>query len=155
MNSDYHNTLNFGDAVQVKGKEYFAKPISYDEVSGKYTLDLKNAYPEAAGVVSYQRSASLENGVITVKDSYKLNEAKRSAFSFMTIGEPESVGDGEFIYMGRTVSYDPSLEYSIEEVPCDTPETENVPKKWQAEKIYRIKLTTPVSDSGDYTLTVK
>lgn len=155
MNSDYHNTLNFGDAVQVKGKEYFAKPISYDEVSGKYTLDLKNAYPEDAGVVSYQRSASLENGVITVKDSYKLNEAKRSAFSFMTIGEPESVGDGEFIYMGRTVSYDPSLEYSIEEVPCDTPETENVPKKWQAEKIYRIKLTTPVSDSGDYTLTVK
>ena len=155
MNSDYHNTLNFGDTVQQKGKEYHADIIEYCEKCGKMTLDLSKAYPAEAGVVSYQRSACLENGVITVKDSYKLSEAKASTFSFMTLAEPESVGEGSFVYLGRTVSYDPELEYSIEEVPCDTPETSNVPKKWKVEKIYRIKLTTPVSDSGDYTLTVR
>lgn len=155
VNSDYHNTLNFGDTVQMVGREYRAKTVSYDENTGKYTLDLTEAYPAEAGVVSYERSSLLENGVITITDSYKLNEAKRSTFTLMTLGEPESVGVGEFVYMGRTVKYDPSLEYSIEVVPCDTTETANVPAKWQVEKIYRIKLTTPVSDHGEYVLTIR
>ena len=155
MNSDYHNTLNFGDTVQQKGKEYQAEIVDYCEECGKMTLDLAKAYPAESGVVSYQKSACLENGVITVKDCYKLNEAKTAAFTFMTLAEPESVGEGSFVYLGRTVSYDPSLEYSIEQVACDTPETDNVPKKWKAEKIFRIKLTTPVKDSGDYTLTIR
>ena len=99
--------------------------------------------------------ASLENGVITVKDDYKLNEAKQSAFTFITLGEPESVSAGEFVYMGRKVKFDPALTYSFEEVVCDTPETSNVPKKWKAERICRILLTTPVSDSGNYTLTIE
>ena len=154
MNSDYHNTLNFGDTVQQKGKEYHADILAYDEKSGKMTLDLKAAYPEESGVVSYERSASLENGVITLKDSYKLSEAKTATFSFMTISEPEKVSAGKFVCCGRTVNYDPRLEYSAEAVPCDTPETENVPKKWKTEKIYRIRLTAPASDNGEYTLTV-
>ena len=155
MNSDYHNTLNFGDTVQQKGKEYHAEIAGYCEKSGKMTLDLVNAYPSEAGVESYQRSACLENGVITVNDTYKLSEAKKSAFSFLTLGNPESVGEGQFVYLGRTVGYDPSLEYSIEEVVCDTPETVNVPKKWGVEKLYLIKLTTPEADKGDYTLTIR
>ena len=155
MNSNYHNTLNFGDTVQSSGKQYHAEVISYDEASGKMTLNLANAYPEAAGVVSYEKSACLENGVITVRDTYKLNEAKQSAFTFLTLGEPESVSEGEFVYMGRTVKFDPALTYSFEEVVCDIPETSNVPKKWKAERICRILLTTPVSDNGDYTLTIE
>ncbi len=155
MNSDYHNTLNFGGTVQEKGGKYQAKIVSYDEVSGKMTLDLGAAYPETAGVTSYEKSVCLENGVITVKDTYKLNEAKQSAFTFLTLGEPESVSEGEFVYMGRTVKFDPALTYSFEEVVCDTPETSNVPKKWKAERICRILLTTPVSDNGDYTLTIE
>lgn len=154
MNSDYHNTLNFGDTVQKNGKNYQAKIVDYCKESGKMTLDLAEAYPEEAEIVEYQRSASLEKGIITLRDTYKLSCAKRCTFSFMTIVEPEFLGGGKFIIRNRTVQFDPSLEYSIEEVACDTPETSNVPKKWRTEKIYRIRLTTPVTDSGDYTLTV-
>ena len=155
MNSDYHNTLNFGGKVQKNGKAYHAEILSYDENSGKMTLDLSKAYTEETGVVSYVKSACLENGVITVRDTYKLSEAQEAAFSFITLGEPDSVSDGQFTYMGRTVKYDPSLKYSFEEIACDTPETANVPSKWKSERICRIRLTTPVSNSGDYTLTVE
>ena len=155
MNSNYHNTLNFGDTVQVKGKDYHAEIKEYCEESGKLTLDLISAYPEKAGIVSYERSAVLENGVITLTDCYELNEPKPAYFSLMTLCEPESVGNGQFVINGRTVSFDPSLTYSIEEVPCDTPETDNVPKKWKVEKIYRITLAVPTSSTGNYTLTIK
>ena len=155
MNSDHHNTLNFGDTVQENGKKYQAKVLSYDEENGKMTLDLAEAYPEAAGVESYVRSACLSNGVITVHDIYKLNEAKSSTFSFLLLGEPESVSCGEFVYMGRKISFDPSLTYSFEQIDCNIPETENVPKKWKSERICRIRLTTPVTDNGYYTLTVQ
>ena len=153
MNSDYHNTLNFGGKVQKNGKAYHAEILSYDENSGKMTLDLSKAYTEETGVISYEKSACLENGVITVRDTYKLSEAQEAAFSFITLGEPDSVSEGQFTYMGRTVKYDPSLKYSFEEIACDTPETSNVPTKWKTERICRIRLITPVSDSGDYTLT--
>ena len=155
MNSDYHNTLNFGDTVQQKGKEYHAKTVDYDEGSGKYTLDLTEAYPAESGVVSYQRSAVLENGVITVRDTYELREAKEARFTFLTLDEPESVSEGMFVYRGRTVRFDPSLTYSVETVVCDTPETENVPKKWQSDRICRISLVSAPSMKGDYTLTVE
>jgi len=155
MNSDYHNTLNFGGTVQEKGGQYKATVLSYDDASGKMTLDLSKAYPEAACIVSYERSACLENGVITVRDCYKLKEATQSAFTFITLGEPEAVSAGEFLYMGRRVKFDPALTYKFEEIACDTPETSNVPKKWKSERICRILLTTPVSDSGDYTLTIE
>lgn len=155
MNSNYHNTLNFGDTVQLKGKDYHAVIKDYCEECGKMTLDLVNAYPAEAGLVSYERSAVLENGVITVSDRFELNEAKPAVFSLMTLCEPESVGDGQFVINGRTVCFDPSLAYSIEKVPCDTPETDNVPKKWKAENIYRIRLTSEAMTSGDYTLTIR
>jgi hypothetical protein len=119
------------------------------------TLDLINAYPAESGLVSYERSAVLENGVITLSDRFELNEAKPAVFSLMTLCEPESVGDGQFVINGRTVCFDPSLTYSIEEVPCDTPETDNVPKKWKVEKIYRIRLTSAAATKGDYTLTIR
>lgn len=155
MNSNYHNTLNFGDTIQSKGKEYHAVIKEYFEDSGKMTLDLINAYPAEAGLVSYERGAVLENGVITVSDRFELNEAKQAVFSLMTLCEPESVGDSQFVINGRTVCFDPSLTYSIEEVPCDTPETDNVPKKWKVEKIYRIRLTSAAATKGDYTLTIR
>ena len=155
MNSDYHNTLNFGDTVQQKGKEYHAETVSYDENNGKYTLDLSKAYPEESGVVAYTRSAVLENGVITVNDVYELNEAKEAKLTFMILDEPESVSDGEFVYQGRTVRYDPSLKYSFETVACDTPETAQVPKKWQSERICRVILTAPASAKGNITFTVE
>ena len=155
MNSDYHNTLNFGDTVQINSKDYYAVIKNYCEENGKMTLDLVNAYPAESGLASYERSAALENGVITLVDRYELNEAKNAFFSFMTLCMPERVGEGEFIINGRKVSYDPALIYSIEEVPCDTPETNNIPGKWNTEKIYRIRLTTPISKIGDYTLTIQ
>ena len=155
MNSTYHNTLNFGGTKQQPGRQYHAEIISYDEASGKMALDLSKAYPKEAGVISYTRSACLENGVITLRDTYKLSEAKEAVFSFMVLGEPENVSDGCFVYMGRKVKFDPSLSYSVEQVPCDTTETANLPRSWRSDKIYRILLTAPVSDSGDYTLTVE
>ena len=155
MCSDYHNTLNFGDTTQKPGEEYRAEVKDYDERSGKLTLDLKNAYPKESGVLSYERSASLDCGVITVNDSFTLEESLPVYFCLMTRKMPESVSAGEFVLEGRRVKFDNSLSYSCEAVMCDTPETVDIPKRWKCENIFRIKLSSKPIKTGSFTLTVE
>ena len=76
-------------------------------------------------------------------------------FTMMLLGEPESVGTGEFTYLGRKVSFDTSLKYSVEAVDCDTDEMRCLPQRWGSKQIFRVTLTSPAIDNGDFALTIK
>lgn len=156
MCSDYHNCVTFNGVTQKSGKAFCSTDTVYDANTGKMTLNLTNAYPAEANLASYTRSAVLENSEITVTDNVSLTAEGSVTFSYITRVMPESVAESSFVIEGRTVSFDPSLEYAVEELDKTEPEVETIPAGWDTEVLYRITLTSkaPVKDKT-YVLTVK
>ncbi len=156
MCSDYHNCATISGVTQKNGAEYTSKNEQYDEASGKLTLDLSAAYPKEANIKAYTRSAVLENSTVTIEDIIELSEAGDVAFSYIVNKAPEEVLESSFVLYGRTVSYDPSLEYTIEKLDHTEPETAGFPAAWDTEGLMRISLRSKEKITGKkYVLTVK
>ena len=141
MSSDYHNCATFNGIPQKEGKQYRSANEQYDEESGKLTLDLTYAYPEECDIKRYVRSAVLENGEITIEDDVELDNEGEVMFSFLVNKAPEAVTDTTFTLYGRTVTFDPSLEYKIEELDCTDEEVARLPSTWETDAMRRITLT--------------
>lgn len=156
MCSDYHNCATFNGVTQKAGRDFASRGTVYDAETGKMTLDLTAAYPPEAKLAAYKRSAVLANSEITVTDEIIFAENGNVTFSFITRVIPESVTESSFVIEGRTVSFDSSLAYAIEELSKAEPEVATIPSGWDAEVLYRITLTsgTPIKDKT-YVLTVK
>ena len=156
MCSDYHNCATFNGVTQKAGRDFASRGTVYDVETGKMTLDLTAAYPREAKLAAYKRSAVLANSEITVTDEIILAENGNVTFSFITRVIPESVTESSFVIEGRTVSFDRSLAYAIEELSKAEPEVATIPSGWDTEVLYRITLTsgTPIKDKT-YVLTVK
>lgn len=156
MCSDYHNCATFNGVTQKAGRDFASRGTVYDAETGKMTLDLTAAYPREAKLAAYKRSAVLANSEITVTDEIILAENGNVTFSFITRVIPESVTESSFVIEGRTVSFDSSLAYAIEELSKAEPEVATIPSGWDTEVLYRITLTsgTPIKDKT-YVLTVK
>lgn len=156
MCSDYHNCATFNGVTQPAGANYRSSDEQYDETTGKLTMNLKTAYPPESDIDTYVRSAVLQDGVITLEDDVKLNNKGTVMFSFLVTKAPESVEENSFVLQGRTVTFDPSLEYKIEELTCDWPEVVGIPGGWETDVMRRITLTTKTPTKGKkYVLTVK
>lgn len=156
MCSDYHNTATFSGVTQKNGSEYRACNEVYDQKTGRLALDLTNAYPAESGLRSYTRSAVLQGGVITVVDEVEFAASGSVSFSFITVKKPESVSPSSFVLQGRTVSFDPTLKYSIEALDATEPEVNIIPERWDTDTLYRIRLTSPDGIvSQKFVLTVK
>ena len=156
MCSDYHNCATFNGVTQKAGSQARSTDTVYDPETGKMTLNLATAYPAEANIASYTRSAELADSVITIVDDVALNDEGKVMFSYLVRVKPEEVGEGYFIIEGRKVSYDPNLEYEIEELDKTWPEVAGIPGGWDAEVLCRIKLTDkePVK-AKKYVMTVK
>jgi hypothetical protein len=70
--------------------------------------------------------------------------------------KPEILSQNSFAIDGRTVTYDPDLDYAVEPVDCTWPEVETIPAGWDTDTLYRITLTSrsPIK-AKHYTLTVR
>lgn len=139
--SDYHNCATFNGITQKAGKEYCTEDVAYDPESGKLSMSLLNAYPEEAGLAAYRRSAVLTDH-ITITDEVEFNAPGTVMFSFITIQKPEKVTADSFTICGRTLWFDPCLEYKLEQLDCTIPEAEPLPGYWGTDALYRITLTT-------------
>ena len=125
----------------------------YKERSSKF---LTYAYPVESDIDTYTRSAVLENGVITLEDDVKLNNAGEIAFTFLTVKAPENVTENSFTLQGKTVTFDPSLEMTVEELTCDWPEVNTIHVGWETDVMRRIILKSKEPTKGKkYVLTVK
>lgn len=139
--SDYHNCATFNGVTQKNGKEYCAENVVYDNDSGKLSMSLQKAYPEESGLAAYRRSAVLTNR-ITITDEVEFKEPGSVMFSFITVQKPECVMTDSFTIGGRTLRFDPSLEYKLEQLDCTIEEAAPIPTYWGVDALYRITLTT-------------
>ena len=156
MSSDYHNCATFNGIVQKAGRQYCSSDEVYDEASGKLTLNLTKAYPAECDIDKYYRSAVLENGEIVVEDDVALNNDGSVMFSYLVNKAPEEVGDDYFVLYGRKVTFDPSLEYKLEEIDSSWPEVAGIHRSWETDVMRRITLTSkaPVK-AKKYVMTIK
>ena len=156
MSSDYHNLATINGVVQRSGKQEYSSDHVYDEASGKLTMSLKTAYPAEADIASYTRSAVLENSVVTIEDDLTLNKDGDVMFSYLCNVEPSNVTDSSFEVHGRTVIFDPLLEYNVEALDKTWPEVAGIPNAWDTEYIYRVTLKNKAPfKSKKFVLTLK
>ena len=141
MQSGYHNLPSFGGVDQRDGKRYSANDVIFDPSARAISSELKNAYPDEAGIESYQRRVSFD-GTVTIEESIKLAEPKEIDFHLMLASQPETVADGVIsLPEGRILNYDTSLSVEIE---CFDPVGMDTVHAWNTEKLYRLhfKITT-------------
>ena len=75
MQSAYHSLPTVNGVMQDPGRTFAAKNAVYtaDEDAAELTLDIADAYPEAAGMVSWMRTVRLNRGQeVVVTDTYEL-----------------------------------------------------------------------------------
>ncbi|MCC5935903.1 MAG: heparinase II/III family protein [Lunatimonas sp.] len=148
--SDFHNLPTINGKVQLPGSQYKATHVSHQgrpQVS-QMTLDIRQAYPEAAGVESWERKIVLNRGrQISLDDVVSLNSATGITYHFMTI-YPASVtrpGVLSIPFVGKdgvTKNFElrynaRQMEASVEKVPLESPEDKGIITKW-GDRIYRV-----------------
>jgi hypothetical protein len=104
MQSAYHNLPTIGGVQQAAGRRFAARDARYtmDDTTADLTLDIAGAYPEEAGVQTWQRSVRLERGAsprVVVGDCFRLTAPKEITLSLMTPLEA-TVGDGKVLLKG-------------------------------------------------------
>ncbi len=140
MQSLYHNLPSFDGVGQVAGARYASKNEVYDEKSRQLTLELCDTYDDECGVISYTRSGSLNDGIVSVIDKVELKEEKLIDFAFLTHREPSILDDGRIVLTENCI-----LEFSsplIAEIEPFDPAGLNADKAWGTDVMYRIHLKT-------------
>lgn len=143
MQSLYHNLASFGGVGQHQGAKFASKNEVYDAEARSLTLDITDAYEEECGLVSYIRSGSLHDGVVTVGESIQLKEEKEIDLVFVTHREPMLLGGGRIaLAEGCVLEHDSAL---VAEVEVFDPVGMDTVQAWGSEKLYRIHLKTVAS----------
>ena len=158
MRSEYHNLPTFNGVLQKSGRPFEAKNYNYDIQSGALELDATAAYSQDAGLESYTRRAENKDGKISITDRFTLKDNGCAVFNLICESYPQKLSDGIFTIRERTVSYDPSLKFGVEEIPCDSTETRSLPKAWSADKLWRVTLSAEQIEGGkaqEFTVNVK
>ncbi len=137
MNSSHHNTADIGGFAQEEGKEYVTTDETYDENTGAYQMQLKNAYPEGAGIISYIKRAELIGGKAIITEDIELMKESEIIFNILTCAEPAVIGKGKIKMVEDVIlDFDSSLEPQIEAVDVDD---KNLRGNW-GDYVYRIRL---------------
>ena len=154
MQSNYHNLPMINGVAQSFGGNFRSKNVHFDAKKSTFSLDLTNAYPEAATVDKWQRSYRLEtNGGLIIEDDFKLGKTTAAnQINFLTWGKPDISQPGMVIIQkeGKAIKlmYDASLfDAVVETIPLTDKRLSNV---W-GEEIYRLSLNAQKMElSGKY-----
>jgi hypothetical protein len=147
MQSCYHNAATVNGFDQTPGEHRHADDVHYTHENGvtDLSMQLKNAYPDEAGIESYTREFIFEHGKsFTVHDKYSLKQQCASPFIFnlMCANKPETdKNDGNIIQLGENIEmvFDGGMfTASIEEIELTDTRLKN---DWQRNYLYRIRLT--------------
>ncbi len=128
MQSAYHNLPTLNGTMQRNGREYRAMEVSFNAKRRKveFELDLAGAYPEEAGITSYQRSLELKrNKEIRVTDRYEFGQPENDlVMNLLCYFDPHKKHQGVIRLQSRDNSrkvihlmYDPEFfEVTIERI---------------------------------------
>lgn len=147
MQSAHHNLPTVNGVQQREGEEFGASDVVYraDDSSAELGLDIAHAYPEAAGIRSWQRTCRLVRGdspCVEIRDEFTLATPSNDVMlSLMTPCRPSGASPGVVELVGATrtrrLSYDAdALTASVEEMPLDD---ERLRSSWGG-KLFRIVL---------------
>ncbi len=137
MQSGFHNLPSFDGIDQLNGAQYKAEDVVYSENEHKLSLELKGAYPDSAGIISYKRSMALNDGIVTIDEDIELQNEMNIEFHIMTLELPVIKSDGVLqLAEGREMHFDPSLEVNISEIST---EGMSMDYSWSYDKMHRTK----------------
>jgi len=140
MQSHYHNLPAFDGVGQHQGRQFRSTDEIYNEQTGEYSVELKEAYLAEAGIVSYRRSSVLRDGVVCVNDVIALDREREIDFRFMTHVRPTLKEPGKLLLAeDRIMSFAPELKCEIEEVPTNDTRLQS---NWNTDVLFRIHLST-------------
>jgi hypothetical protein len=156
LQSQYHNLPTVHGILQKEGKLFQAKEAQYeqDDEAAELSLDISEAYPVEAGIVSWRRTFKLTRAAdafIEVTDHFELHERTKEVFySLMTPCEPvlSSLGTVSLEYApGRwaTLAFDAdSLNVRFEKIDFMD---QRLIRNW-GKRMYRIVLEEKEAVSG-------
>lgn len=144
MCSNYHNIPTVNGVDQLPGRQFEARDPVFDPDSGRLTLDLTHAYPAEAAISSFIRSGVIEDGKAMICDEVTSERDGEVTFNLLCNCEPVLVSEGVLTVHGKTVRYDPALTVTVDSPDCSEPETESIPRAWDTERMYRIRMTAPL-----------
>ncbi len=109
-----HNVPLVAGFEQEVGREYAASDVVLDR--GHISLDMAEAYPKEAGVLSLKRTARYQGSAFVLNDTVELSSPASIAWVFLFRRSPE-IHPGLLQTEGITLRYDSSLIAGCEEVP--------------------------------------
>ena len=112
--SDFHSLPTFDGVIQKTGRQYVSTNEEFSAESKSFSLQLKEAYPEEAGLVSYVRRAEINDGKFTLTDDVRLDGKRDITFYFTSPTEPEINGDSFIMNGGARLSCNVPATLSIE-----------------------------------------
>lgn len=149
--SGYHNLPEINGIQQKDGSKYAAKNVSYsaDAKRSSLTMDIAGAYPEQAGVKSWERIVSLyKKGWVEINDRYALATAVPVTQHFMTVCKTDINTPGVIVFTMPDqkkvkLLYDASV-WQIEKhsVELNQPEDRELRVAWEDQTIERFSLIT-------------
>lgn len=96
MQSGWHNLPVINGQEQCFGAQYHASDVKARK--GRFELNLKDAYPESAGIKYWTRSYSIKDRQVTIDDRFELTHAETpNTINFLTRGEAKVVAPGKII----------------------------------------------------------
>ena len=137
---------------QGAGLQFAATDVRYTKSknSSQLSMNIAKAYPETAGVKSWNRTVKLDKskGSIEVKDQYEMNKNPGSITqSFMTVCNTDITSPGKIIFdlTGENkvyLDYDNKIwNITKEKMDLVTPEDQGLKHSWDGRTIWRILLT--------------
>jgi len=145
MQSCYHNLPTVNGFEQSDGENRRASDIKYThDYNSNITvlsMQLKNAYPEKAGIGSYEREFIFEHGKsLTVRDKYSLNQSAAPFISnFVCANKPIITENKAQLGENIEMIFDSEILYaSFEEIELTDTRLKN---DWRRNYLYRVRLT--------------
>lgn len=149
MQSSYHNLPDIGCIGQSAGAEYAASDVSF--IGGVFSAELKSAYPEETGILSYVRTGRMDGDKVMITDDIKLSSAKPVIFNFISARKPYFCGNSVIFENGGEMTFDSGLSSSFEEISLAD---EKLIKAWNRTSLYRIRLASE-TDSLSSSIIIK
>ncbi|MCL2362133.1 MAG: heparinase II/III-family protein [Defluviitaleaceae bacterium] len=156
IRSDYHNCIQVSGVDQLDGGDYYAQDVEcvQNEASSLISMELKNAYPESAGIKSWKRDITLnrQSKSISITDDFNLDGLRPVSRFLVTPVKPIVTPDGIRFEMEDEIvlmRLSDECDIRIEEIPL----TESrLCRNW-GDMLYRIILHETVSQ-GMKTITI-
>ncbi|OQP64292.1 heparinase [Niastella vici] len=159
--SDYHNTPTINGANQLPGAQYKANQVAYttNKTFAELSLNIAAAYPEQAGITSWQRAVRLNRGKnVVVKDLFTLKTAGPITEHLMTCYPAEVIKPGELVIHYQPKNGQPKdfviqynarqMQPTVEKVALTSMEDKGVQEKW-GDNIYRINFAVTAPKAND------